>query len=392
MKKKVAFLINSLTPGGAERVVSVILKYLRSARYDVELILLEDDIVFDIPDHIPVTRLTAHKSEGGALRKTLQLPLLAMKLARTVRRRRIDLVVSFLYRSDFTNILARFLSGHKVVVSARVNAGSTYADGGPAARINTFLIRRLYPLADEIVNVSEGTKHDLVKNFGIPAAKQSVIYNPYEIETIRSASAEEIALQTDPEKTLIVTAWLRRIKHVDMIIRVFGELRSDLNLVIVGSGEEEARLRRLAAQSPAAGRIHFTGADKNPYKYLSRAAIYLSASASEGFPNAMVEAMLCGCPAVVTDCPSGPREIAAPDADPHSHIEEGVFCADYGVLYPVGRADMLREAIETLLESPEKLAFYRQAGRERAETFAAEQIVAHYDRMLLRHLTGERDG
>ncbi len=378
MKKKVAFLINSLSPGGAERVVSVLLNHLKSSLFDIELILLEDEITFSIPSEIKVTKLSAYTSEGSAIRKTLQIPLFAYRLARYVNDEKIDLVISFLYRADFVNILSSRLTGAGVVVSERVHASSTYRDGSTASRLYRFLIRTLYPRADLVINVSEGTKRDLVDNFQIDPQKQIVIYNPYQIETIAEAFREEIAFDFAREDTLVVVAWLRKVKNIGMILEVFAMLDRSKQLIIVGSGEEEHSLRQKAQELGVAQRVHFVGADTNPWKYLSKAALYISASRSEGFPNAMVEAMLCRCTVVVSDAPSGPREILAPDSDPVAYMKEGVEVTPYGILYPVDDKAMLAKALHFCFENPLEREAIAERGYARASMFDVKRICQRY--------------
>ena len=85
----------------------------------------------------------------------------------------------------------------------------------------------------------------------------------------------------------------------------------------------------------------------------------------EGFPNALIEAMACGCPVVSTDCPNGPAEI----------LENGRF----GRLVPVGDARAMAAAIKASLDDPPS----RDSLRVRARTFSQETAVAAYEALML---------
>ena len=74
---------------------------------------------------------------------------------------------------------------------------------------------------------------------------------------------------------------------------------------------------------------------KNPYAYMTRAAVFALSSAWEGFGNVLVEAMAVGTPVVSTDCKSGPAEI----------LDYG----KYGLLVPVGNSEAMAEAILNVL-------------------------------------------
>ncbi|MCJ7773912.1 MAG: glycosyltransferase, partial [Desulfobacterales bacterium] len=55
--------------------------------------------------------------------------------------------------------------------------------------------------------------------------------------------------------------------------------------------------------------VQLLGYVENPLKYFARANVFVLSSLVEGLPNVLVEAMMCGCTPVATDCPTGPREV-----------------------------------------------------------------------------------
>jgi glycosyltransferase involved in cell wall biosynthesis len=54
--------------------------------------------------------------------------------------------------------------------------------------------------------------------------------------------------------------------------------------------------------------VSLPGNVSNPLKYFSRSDVFVLSSYAEGMPNVLVEAMMCGCTPVATNCPTGPRE------------------------------------------------------------------------------------
>jgi glycosyltransferase involved in cell wall biosynthesis len=76
----------------------------------------------------------------------------------------------------------------------------------------------------------------------------------------------------------------------------------------------------------------------NPLKYFAGADVFVLSSHVEGLPNVLVEAMMCGCTPVSTDCPTGPREV----------LHDG----KYGYLVPMRDPDAMAAGIEQALDKP----------------------------------------
>jgi N-acetylgalactosamine-N,N'-diacetylbacillosaminyl-diphospho-undecaprenol 4-alpha-N-acetylgalactosaminyltransferase len=378
-KKKIAFLINSLGLGGAERVVSLLLERMNNhPELEFELILLENEIFYELPKDIKVTILSNLTWQDSALKRTLYIPLLAYRLKRYIKKNDIKFVLSFIYRADFVNVLASFLTNYNFALSNRVNASSTYSDNSLTSKINNFLIKTLYPKAPLVINVSHGLKNDLTKNYNIEDKKQFVIYNPYDIEKIKKLSNEPLELELEREKTIVVASRLDPVKNIPMILRAFSNIEEPLKLIIIGDGADTEKLKALSSELKIDDRVIFTGLQNNPYRYMKNSAIYISASNSEGFPNALVEAMICQCAVISTDCKSGPREILAPSSDFSYELKEGIEVAEYGILTAINDQNALENAIKFYIQSSEKRLKYSKLGYKRAKDFDIDIITEKY--------------
>ncbi|MGR5094974.1 N-acetylgalactosamine-N, N'-diacetylbacillosaminyl-diphospho-undecaprenol 4-alpha-N-acetylgalactosaminyltransferase [Vibrio mediterranei] len=373
MRNNVAFLINSLAGGGAERVVSTLMNHFVDD-YDCTLIVFEEDIDYDLDPRIKVVSLNVANSSG--LVNFLSLPFLAFKLSRVIKSLEITTLVSFLHRANYVNCLSRLFSKHRIVISERIASSSLYSDNSIASRVSNFLVKSLYPKADLIVSVSHAIKADLERNYQVNA-KQVVIYNPYDIEAIRSKS--ELAVPIEMDNTIVTVGSLSPRKGHLGLIKAFSKLADkSAELVILGVGEQLESLKSLANELGVSSRVRFVGFDSNPYKYLSKAKLFVLNSESEGFPNVLAEALVCNCAVVSTDCLSGPREILAPSTDFTSHLKGSIEHAKYGILVPVGDPDSLLQAIESVYQDPHKLQSMRGLANEAIQTFTLEHISSQY--------------
>lgn len=135
-------------------------------------------------------------------------------------------------------------------------------------------------------------------------------FRPLEHTQLRRQLSEELGFAMPDNAPLLacVGALIER-KGQDIAIRALRDVPG-ARLVLIGKGEDEARLRALAASEGVADRVLFTGSldhDMMPL-ILSAADVMVLPTVSEGLANAWVEALACGTPVVTTDV-GGAREL-----------------------------------------------------------------------------------
>lgn len=365
---RVAFVINSLGYGGAERVLDILLRHAVAHLPDVKL----DLIVLDDMDEVRAVPLEVERHCVGA-RGGLSASV--MGVTGLLQRLRPDVAVSFLIRANVATALAGRLTGTPTIISERMQATRHFQGKyrGLERALAALPSKFSYRFADRVIAVSAGVRDDLLAHFGLSPDKVSVIANPFELETIARDGAAAPAIPL-PQAFVVSSGRLERAKNFDGLIRAYLASGIDEHLVILGEGSERTALEALIASANASDRIHLPGYLENPFAVVSRAQFYASASRSEGFPNAMAEAMALGVPAISTDCLSGPAELLADvvKANPSNVME-----APYGMLVPEDDDDSLARAMRRMSAADTRSA-YAVRSRSRMAKFASEILSRAY--------------
>ena len=363
--KRIAFLINELGGGGAERVLVTLANHLHDRMgFDVAIATLEQGpSAYPLSPGIEVRPLWTHRVTHGP-GKLLSLPLAALAFARFVRHHRSDAAISFLVRANLVMVMScRFGNRLPPVISERA-VSTPYSGSSPVAVVMRTLVRRLYPQAHAIVAISAGVKTSL-ERLGVPADRVRVIYNPQNLDEIRAIAATADRTAGDAFR-VVTAARLTGQKDLPTLLRAFRAVHDEdarARLVILGEGPDAISLRQLARELGIDDAVEWRGWAP-PYRVMAESDVFVLSSRYEGFANVIVEAMACGLPVVSTDCRSGPSEILAG--------------GEHGILVPVGDSAALAAAILRLKADPRLRASLRERGSERARDFDVTLIAPSY--------------
>ena len=386
------FLINSLGGGGAERVVTRLSYKLNPKK----IFLLEDRVQYSPP--VEVEKLSTFTPADSPILKTLYIPIYVKKLKKYLEKG--DVVVSFLERANFVNTLLG--REYKRIISIRTSIGAR-----KSYHPYRFLIKKLYPLADFIVVPNHMLGYDLKNFVNLREEQVKVIYNPLDIDEIKSKSREglEVYKFLKDYPYLINVGRLTEAKGQWYLLRIFRELKrkqKELKLILLGEGELKNYLvelsENLGLKTYVWDRdklhkgydVYFLGFQKNPYKFVKQAKAFVFSSLWEGFPNVVAESLAVGKAVISTDCRTGPREILAPDTDFLKETKEPEF-AKYGVLMPTFERRKLKaneklakeekiwiDTLKGLLEEEKMLKEYEQKAPERAFDFHIDKIAKQW--------------
>ncbi|MCR2823818.1 glycosyltransferase [Lederbergia panacisoli] len=386
-KKKIGLLVPDLQSGGAERVISIISNLL-SNEYEVYFFLFDSN---KISYKYSGTLIDLNsKAKGNILIKILNRIIRIVKLSYYKRKLKLDTVISFLHAANVVN--ADSNGRAKKVLSCR-----GYRDFVK----NSNRYYKLLKKSDLMLVQTQRMKNEFLKKFEINEDKIQVLENPYESDTIKKLSLQAIEDDVqkfiDKHRTICSVGTFKKDKGFWHLVQAFCKLKKtlpDAGLIIIGHrGEMEEQIKQMVTESSYSEDVLFLGYQENPFKYISKCDLYVSSSLHEGFPNSLVEAMLCGAPVLSTDCKVGPAEILGKE-----NIEQEIWEINfekYGVLVPAleeevsysinrisEKGKLLVEAMTVLLSNEGMRKNYKKVGRERACEFDVKHFYNKINRII----------
>lgn len=300
----IALAITDLDVGGAERMMVALALGLDRRRWEPSVIALGDEGKLVEP-------LRAAGIDTECLDVDRRRPLRAvLRLAGALRRRRPQLVQSFLFHANVAARVAAALAGCPWVVS-----GIRVAEH--RQRWHLLLDRWTAGLALGSVCVSEGVlrfSRDIAR---INPARLTVINNGVDTQVHDEAQPAPRALLGVPAGAhlALFVGRLDAQKGVDVLLDAAEQVvaaRADWHLALVGDGPERAALHDRTAQSSAlAGRVHWLGRRDDVPALLKTADLLVLPSLWEGMPNVVLEAMAARR-AVIATAVEGSDELVVP--------------------------------------------------------------------------------
>lgn len=387
MKKKIVVLINRLGSGGSERAVSMLLPVLNRF-YNIELIFLEKCKPFyQIPEDIKITYLSRQRS--SPLMKFCILPFLAYRLSKILKKNKVELVQSHLSRANYVSVLAKYFFGstHRSILVVPTPVSYNKKRKWLNRVVNFFLIKHLYPKADQIICKAEGMLADLRKHAELDDDKLSVIYNPYDIDMIKKLALGSTGFVFRKDVFYISTVGrLIELKRQKDIIAAANKLINKghrIEVVLIGSGGLRNYLMNYADNLNIKEKIHFLGSQNNPFPFIEKSNVFVLSSNQEGFPNALAEAMVLSKPVISSDCFTGPREMLNETSDYHAVIPKGTYIkAKNGCLYSVGDVEALAKAIEFMIQNTSYRESIAKKAGKRAQDFSVEKALRKWRKLM----------
>lgn len=357
--KKILFLIDSLTGGGAEKVLVNLVNNMDTTEYDITVETMFFDGVnaqFLKPEINYFCRKAPH-FHG---------------ISHVLKRIPDTILYKYFIGNAKYDILVAFMHG----ASAKVIAGCPDKNIRKYAwiHINEMehgTIWKFYPTRqqtvesysrfDNVVAVSETVKEAFEK-YSHLGDKIIVKYNVNDVDRINSMSEESFDRNND---TFYISTFgrLSSQKGFDRLIRIGKRLKDEglnFEIHIFGKGEIQKNLEDLITENDVADRVFLDGFNDNPYKILKNSDLFVCSSLYEGLSTAMSEAVILGIPVITTDV-SGAKEVLG-ENDEYGIVTEN----DEEALYL---------AMRRILTDNDYYKDYKERVKDRKGFFATEKTV-----------------
>jgi glycosyltransferase involved in cell wall biosynthesis len=357
---KVLHVITGLDAGGAELQLSMILQHTRH----------ESDVV-TLYNPGPVAEMI--REQGTSVRdigmqRNTELPAL-LRLRKIIKEGRYDVVHTHLYRAQIYARPAARLAGTPVVLTTEHSIGETHIERRKMTRSVQGLYLSSEKFSDATIAVSDIVKDRLVR-WGVRPGKITVIPNGVDTDGLgfdadaRVRVREQFGIAPD---TYVIGA-LGRLdpnKRVDLTMEAARPLLGDrCKILVIGRGEDQARLEAAAKRLGVTEHVIFGGYQKDTTAMLAAFDLYVAASLQETFGLSVLEALASGLPVLYTTCPAldgirteRARMVAGtPEAlgdeirkevetGPRARVADDTVFDRYGIESVVGRIDDLYEQI-----------------------------------------------
>lgn len=365
MKFKLLFLIESLSGGGAEKVLSVLLKHIDKTKFDITLCTIVDTGIYaaEVRKYVKYTSVLGNPQKKGVLGRILYkiLYLLIYRILPTQ-------LIYILFIPKKNDIEIAFVEGF----CTKILSHSTNKKAKKIAWVHTDLInnhwitsvykneeeeKKSYQRYDKIIGVSNTATNAIKQLYSVNNA--ITLYNPIENDNIIKRANEFISLPPKTQSIRIVTVG-RFVpqKAYDRLLRVINRLYEHgypIELWILGDGEQRPMLEEYIHTHSLNEIVTLWGFQKNPYPYLKHSDIFVCSSVSEGYSTAATEALILELPVITTAC---------------SGMDELLLNGKCGLITE-NSENGLYEGIKHVLDNTNLLASYKQ------------NILKHQERFLL---------
>lgn len=321
MKKKMLLVSDSLGGGGTEVALVEFINHLDEKKYDVSVLLLNNDFEFKdrlkrkvrfiLPKYknkIWYNLTSTYAFVGKAIKKInlnkyIDFYSMALKNIKLNIDSYYDIAIDFYgYGSITTAIVAKGVNAYKKAMWIH-DEKMPWMDNS----------KRYFGYYNKIFCVSKSIKEAFDKHFPEEKGKSEVMYNMIDANTIIQKSNKFYPKEFKNEKLNIVTVGrLTEQKGYDISILAAAYLKKDkipFDWYAIGDGRDKKKLLKLVSEHNLNNQFHFLGKKNNPYPYVKNCDVFVLPSRHEGYSIAILEARILKKIVITSDFPANKEQI-----------------------------------------------------------------------------------
>ncbi len=351
---RIAFVIGSLTGGGAERVVAMLANEFVNRGYEVGIIAIaSSEKSYSISDPVKLLYcLNTYKIPGISFIRRVN------DLRSTLKEFEPEVCISFTVAVNIYSLLASVGQDWRLIICERNDPKFD-----PQSRFLRLLRKMTYNLADGYVFQTTGERDyfpEKIRN------RSSVIANPINSSIPRPFEGVR-------DKRFVTAVRLEPQKNLKLAIDAFYDFylnHEDFTFDIYGEGAQKEYLQQYINERGLADKVHLLGRSDKLYEDMKNAFAFILSSDYEGMSNSMLEAMALGLPVISTDYPSGGARMV---------IQNGIN----GILVPVKDKNKLVEAMKLLADNLDAARAMGRKAEEIKDDLSIKRILSLWEKCIL---------
>lgn len=359
----VVVVVSSLRAGGTERVAVRICEWLRDVGHDACLLTLSSqDSDFHACPHGVARIALGLQGESRSIFHALWNNIRRIGAVRAAaRERNVDVVISLGSNTNVLMLLALVGSRCRKIISERANPLLR-----PLPPFWDWLRRITYPTAS--LHIAQSKYVLDWARYQFPKLPSLVIGNTSGRETDQLLPEKREERSSCAPLRLLAIGRLNREKGMDILLDAFAlahhRFEKLVELIIVGDGDERQALVAQCRNLGLDGSVYFIGNVSDVWPYLYSADMYVLPSRTEGFPNALVEAMSAGLPVIAARCLGGVEDVL------------GEVPGRYSLEFPPEDTEALAQCLVNMANSSERRRKLAANALERSADYSPQRISA----------------
>ena len=377
-KIRVAYIINSLRDGGAERQLLELLRHHDRNQFDLSLILMDGHSAKRVSKLVDDVFVMNVPVDGNAnwFPRTLCYVNAIRRTSSYLRQWRPDILHALLPGPCILGGMAAIFADVPVVVRSPRSMLGLYR---PRTRIGAWLDEIFLRSATFSIGNSQAVSRELIEVAKCSPEKCGTIYNGVDLDRFRPDLTRAWRNSVGWNESHIVFGLVGNFslakQHCDFVeaAGLIAKNHQQARFILIGAdhGMKRSVIEQINS-SGLASKFHTAEATPDPQYVFAALDVYVCTSATEGFSNVILEAMACGKPVIATDTGGNPEA-----------VEHNVT----GFLVPVGSPSSVADAAELLLRDPNLRQYMGACGRQRVEErFSLQATTEATERLYIQLL------